>query len=191
MVNIKAIDITKAKPHVAIIARGFIPEIEDVYWSIVMGHKVIASLLKMIVVLVGFSIPSFTAYAVEDGAYAGFYQVTFAVPETGEQRGNTGELVFVIEENKIVDIQYSEDDFVKGKVKYKLKINEKTGQLKGYFTERGRRHNGDIINLRWQMKGVFVDSYFAGEATIYLTQWNGQSPEGGMMKLATYVFESP
>ena len=156
-----------------------------------MGHKVIASLLKMIVVLVGFSIPSFTAYAVEDGAYAGFYQVTFAVPETGEQRGNTGELVFVIEENKIVDIQYSEDDFVKGKVKYKLKINEKTGQLKGYFTERGRRHNGDIINLRWQMKGVFVDRYFAGEATIYLTQWNGQSPEGGMMKLATYVFESP
>lgn len=128
---------------------------------------------------------------VDDGAYAGFYKVTFANPDTGEKKGNTGEFIFIIEDNKIVDVQYSDDDFVKGKTKFKLKIDEKTGKLKGYFTERGRRHEGNIINLRWQMKGVFVDQFFAGEAIIYLTQWNGQTPEAGMIKLASYVFESP
>ena len=156
-----------------------------------MGQKFIASLLKIIAVLVAFVAPSLAAHAIEDGAYAGFYKVTFAIPEAEEELGSTGELIFVIEDNNIVDVQYSEDGFVKGKTKYKLKINEKTGQLKGYFTEKGRRHEGNNLNLRWQMKGVFVDSYFAGNATIYLTHFNGTTPENGMIKVATYSFESP
>ena len=151
----------------------------------------IISALKMIATLGTFLFPVSSALAVDDGAYAGFYQVTFANPDTGEKKGNTGEFIFIIEDNRIVDVQYSDDDFVKGKTKFKLKIDEKTGKLKGYFTESGRRHEGNTINLRWQMKGVFVDNFFAGEASIYLTQWNGQTPESGMIKLASYVFESP
>ena len=156
-----------------------------------MIRNTIISTLKLIVALGTFLFPVSSALAVDDGAYAGFYKVTFANPDTGEKKGNTGEFIFIIEDNKIVDVQYSDDDFVKGKTKFKLKIDEKTGKLKGYFTERGRRHEGNIINLRWQMKGVFVDQFFAGEAIIYLTQWNGQTPEAGMIKLASYVFESP
>ena len=41
------------------------------------------------------------------------------------------------------------------------------------------------------MKGVFVDKYFAGKADIWLTQWNGQTPEAGMVRVGSYVFESP
>ena len=156
-----------------------------------MENKVFASLLKIIVAVISLSAFSLPANAVEDGAYAGFYKVTFAHPDTGEQKGETGELIFVIQDSEIVDVQYSDDDFVKGKVKYKLKINEKTGQLKGYFIERNRRDGGNLVSLRWQMKGVFVDSYFAGKATLYLTHFNGQTPESGMIKLGTYVFESP
>ena len=156
-----------------------------------MENKVFASLLKIIVAVVSLCAFSLPANAVEDGAYAGFYKVTFAHPDTGEQKGETGELIFVIQDSEIVDIQYSDDDFVKGKVEYKLKINEKTGQLKGYFIERNRRDGGNLVSLRWQMKGVFVDSYFAGKATLYLTHFNGQTPGSGMIKLGTYVFESP
>jgi hypothetical protein len=156
-----------------------------------MGWDIKVLWVKLPVLLAVLLLPFTPAAAVEDGAYAGFYQVTFAVPETGEQKGNTGELILVIEDNDIIDIQYEEDDFVRGKVTYKLKIDEKSGKLKGYFSETGRRQNGAIMNLRWSMKGVFVDKYFAGKADIYITQWNGQTPESGMLKVASYVFESP
>ena len=156
-----------------------------------MENKTVASLLKIIVALVSLSAFSLPANAVQDGAYAGFYKVTFAHPDTGERKGDTGELIFIIQDNEIVDIQYSDDGFVKGKTKYKLKINEKTGQLKGYFTERNRREGGNVVSLRWQMTGVFVDQYFAGNASVYVTQYNGQTPESGMLKVGTYAFESP
>lgn len=191
MLNIKAIEIIKVRRQVDI-TKGFrVPEYVGVSWSIVMGKKTAVSLLKIIVALVSLSAFSLPANAVEDGAYAGFYKVTFAHPDTGERTGDTGELIFVIQDSEIVDIQYSEDGFVKGKIKYKLKINEKTGQLKGYFTERNRREGGNIVSLRWQMKGVFVDKYFAGNASVYVTQFNGQTPETGMIKVGTYSFESP
>ena len=156
-----------------------------------MSWHIRVLLVKLPVLMAVLLLPFTPAAAVEDGAYAGFYQVTFAVPETGERKGNTGELVLVIEDNEIIDIQYEEDDFVKGKIKYKLKIDEKSGKLKGYFSESGRQQGGDVMNLRWSMNGVFVDNYFAGKADIYVTQWNGQTPDGGMLKVASYVFESP
>ena len=99
--------------------------------------------------------------------------------------------MLVIKDNKIVDIQYDDEGFVKGKVTYKLKINKDSGKLSGYFVERDRLYEGNRLTLRWQMKGVFVDEYFAGNASIYLTRWNGQAPENGMLKIATYAFESP
>ena len=135
--------------------------------------------------------PSMQAAAVEDGAYVGFFQVTYAIPEANRELNDTGELLLVIEDNKIVDIQYDDEGFVKGKVTYKLKIDKKTGKLSGYFIERDRLYEGNRLTLRWQMKGVFAGEYFAGNATIYLTQWNGQTPEAGMLKIATYAFESP
>jgi hypothetical protein len=130
------------------------------------------------------------ASAIDDGAYAGFYKVTFAMPDTGEQVGNTGEFVFLIEDNEIVDVQNEDEGWVNGKVKYKLKIDADTGKLTGHFSERGRQGVGGIMNLRWEMKGVFIDTYFAGEATIYITQFNGQSATP-WLKVASYVFESP
>jgi len=136
-------------------------------------------------------LPWMPAWAVDDGAYAGFYQVTYADPEARRELNESGEMVLVVKDNKIIDVQYDEEGFVKGKVKYKLKINEKTGELSGYFTERNRLYQGNWLTLSWRMKGIFVDRYFAGEANIYLTHWNGQTPEGGMFKVASYVFESP
>ena len=146
--------------------------------------------IRILMFLALISLGPVQASAIEDGAYAGFYKVTFANPDTGEQVGNTGEFVFLIEDNDIVDVQYEDEDWVKGKVKYKLKIDAKTGKLSGHFSERGRQGVGGIMNLRWEMKGVFIDTYFAGEATVYVTQFNGQSPTP-WLKVASYVFESP
>jgi len=146
--------------------------------------------LKILMVLALVILGSTQASAIEDGAYAGFYKVTFANPDTGEQVGNTGEFVFLIENNSIVDVQYEDDDWVNGKIKYKLKIDPDTGTLTGHFSERGRQGVGGIMNLRWEMKGVFIDSYFAGEATIYVTEFNGQGATP-WLKVASYVFESP
>ena len=145
-----------------------------------------------ILVFLGVSLlPLMEASAVEDGAYAGFFKVTFADPEARDEIGDTGEFIFIIKDNKIVDVQYDDEGVVKGKVKYKLKIDEKTGKLSGYFNEQNRRHKGNLLNLRWSMKGVFVDKYLAGKADIWLTQWNGQTPEAGMVRVGSYVFESP
>ena len=150
------------------------------------------TLSRGILVFLGVSLlPLMQASAVEDGAYAGFFKVTFADPEARDEIGDTGEFIFIIKDNKIVDVQYDDEGVVKGKVKYKLKIDEKTGKLSGYFNEQNRRHKGNLLNLRWSMKGVFVDKYFAGKADIWLTQWNGQTPEAGMVRVGSYVFESP
>ena len=191
IVNIKAIETEKGLHHLEIAASRDAAEFLDLWWSVFMKNKSILSLLKIIVAFVSLIAFSLPANAVQDGAYAGFYKVTFALPDTGERKGDTGEVIFVIQDNEIVDVQYSDEGFVKGKVKYKLKINEKTGQLKGYFTERNRREGGNVVSLRWQMKGVFVDQYFAGNASVYVTQYNGQTPDGGMIKVGTYTFESP
>jgi len=147
--------------------------------------------VKYLILLGLLLLPWMPAWAVDDGAYAGFYQVTYADPEARRELNDSGELILVVKDNKIIEVQYDEEGFVKGKVKYKLKINEKTGELSGYFTEKNRLHKGDRLNLNWRMKGIFVDRYFAGKADIYLTHWNGQVPQGGRIKVASYVFESP
>jgi len=128
--------------------------------------------------------------AIEDDAYAGFYKVTFAEPETGERRGNVGELIITVQDGQVVEIKHDKDTFLGNNVSYKLKIDKKTGQLTGKITER-RNFKGNIIDLRWSVKGIFSDQFFDGKATIWLTGWNGQSPEVDMLKAATYVFESP
>jgi len=189
--NRMTVENVKKHPHMRVMWDETICFDGNIMRRPLMGWDIKVLWVKLPVLLAVLLLPFTPAAAVEDGAYAGFYQVTFAVPETGEQKGNTGELILVIEDNEIIDIQYEEDDFVRGKVTYKLKIDEKSGKLKGYFSETGRRQNGAIMNLRWSMKGVFVDKYFAGKADIYITQWNGQTPESGMLKVASYVFESP
>ncbi len=99
-------------------------------------------------------------------------------------------LVFSVQSNKIVDIDYSDDGFVKGKTKYKLKIDEKNRRIEGYFTERNRRHGADVVSLRWQLK-VFLSGLILLETlAVYLTQYNGQTPES-MLKIGTGAFESP
>ena len=71
-------------------------------------------LLVKIWILAAFLLaPSMQAAAVEDGAYVGFFQVTYAIPEANRELNDTGELLLVIEDNKIVDIQYDDEGFVK------------------------------------------------------------------------------
>ena len=155
-----------------------------------MLDKLLSNLPKVVILLAFAVFSPMQAGAVEDGEYAGVYQVTFAEPETGERRGNTGQLTLSVKDGKVVEIKHDKDTFLGNKVKYKLKIDSESGRLKGTVTER-RNHKGNIIDLRWSVKGVFVDEYFAGSATIWLTGWNGRTPEAGMLKAATYVFESP
>ena len=58
------------------------------------------------------------AAAIEDGAYVGFFQVTSAIPEAQRELNDTGEPLLVIEDNEIVDMEYDNEGFVKGKVKF-------------------------------------------------------------------------
>ena len=62
-------------------------------------HSVMPHVGKFLI-LMSLLWPGMAAYAVDDGAYAGFYQVTFADPEARRELGDSGEMILVVKDNK-------------------------------------------------------------------------------------------